>query len=155
MKFLLKRIRQSGASSSRVAGILVISAFIILTALFGRAPTARINQPIRTKLAQTNSSAGFSACTSLTWTQLSPAGAGPDLNSQQFVSDGKGNLIMFGGCGPTGCRTSTDTFVLRDAFGVAGTTNWVQLTTTGGPPGARNAHVLAYDSNLNELIVSG
>ena len=45
--------------------------------------------------------------------------------------------------------------MLRDAFGVAGTTSWVQLKTSGGPPGARHGHLLAYDSSLNELIVSG
>ena len=62
---------------------------------------------------------------------------------------------MFGGCGPTGCNTSTNTFVLRDAFGVGGNTRWEQLTTSGGPPTARHAHLLAYDSSLNEMIVSG
>jgi MBG domain (YGX type) len=91
----------------------------------------------------------------LTWTQLSPTGTAPDVNSQQFVSDGQGNLVMFSGCGPTGCNTSNSTFVLRDAFAVAQTTHWVQLSTAGGPPGARHGHVTAYDSNLNELIVSG
>src|SRR5207245_2342515 len=92
----------------------------------------------------------------LTWTQLSPTGTGPDIDSQQpFVSDGQGNLVTFGGCGPTGCNTSNTTFVLRDAFAVAGTTHWVQLSTAGGPPGTRHGQVMAYDSNLNELIVSG
>ncbi|OLC79652.1 MAG: hypothetical protein AUH72_14140, partial [Acidobacteria bacterium 13_1_40CM_4_65_8] len=88
------------------------------------------------------------------WQQLSPTGTGPDVNSQQFVSDGQGSLIMFGGCGPTGCNTSSNTFALRDAFGVNGTTAWVQIPTTTNP-GARHAHVLAYDSILNELIASG
>jgi N-acetylneuraminic acid mutarotase len=101
--------------------------------------------------------ANFTASTaqSPVWQQLSPTGTGPDLNSQQFVSDGQGNLIMFGGCGPTGCNGSTSTFALRDAFGVNGTTQWVQIPTAGGNPGARHAHVLAYDAMLNELIVSG
>src|SRR5438874_821265 len=90
-----------------------------------------------------------------TWSQVFPTGNGPDVNSQQFVSDGHGNLIMFGGCGPTGCNTSNNTFVLRDAFGINGAPNWVQLSTVGGPPQARHAHVLGYDTNLNELIVSG
>jgi N-acetylneuraminic acid mutarotase len=101
--------------------------------------------------------AGFaaSAAQSPAWQQLVPTGAGPDVNSQQFVSDKQGNLIMFGGCGPTGCNGSTGTFSLRNAFGVGGTPQWVQIPTAGGNPGARHAHVLAYDSLLNELIVSG
>src|SRR5438094_1123851 len=93
--------------------------------------------------------------TSVSWTQLFPSGSGPDIDSQAFVSDGQGDLIMFGGCGPTGCNTSNTTFVLQDAFGVAGTPTWSQLSTLGGPPGARHGHILAYDSGLNELIVSG
>src|ERR1043166_3171526 len=91
----------------------------------------------------------------VSWYQLSPTGTGPDENSQQFISDGQGSLIMFGGCGSSGCNTSQSTFVLRDAFGVFGNTHWTQLPTSGGPPSARHAHLLAYDSILNELIVSG
>src|SRR5690348_3094316 len=155
MKLLLNRLRQSGATNSGITGVTILLVFLILTALFGRSPNGRLNQPIPTKSPQTTSSGGFTGCTSLTWTRLSPTGTGPDADSQQFVSDGKGNLIMFGGCGPTGCNTSNTTFVLRDAFGVAGSTSWVQLTTSGGPPSTRHAHVLAYDSNLNELIASG
>src|SRR5689334_17024717 len=101
MKFLLKRMRQSGASSSRVSGIIVLAAFLILSALFGaRAPVVQKAQTQTVKPAPFASTSGFVGCSSLTWTQLSPTGTGPDVNSQQFVSDGHGNLIMFGGCGP-------------------------------------------------------
>src|SRR5439155_25897011 len=81
------------------------------------------------------------ACsTSASWTQLSPTGTPPDPNSQTFVSDGQGNLIMFGGCGPTGCHTSTVASVLRGAFGLPGAPSWLQLATTGVAPQSRPAH---------------
>src|SRR6266478_5585492 len=156
MKFLLRRVRQAGASNSRITGVTILLAFVVFSALFAaRTPVTRNSQSKAIKQGPTVSSGGFASCSSLSWSQLSPTGTAPDVNSQQFVSDGKGNLIMFGGCGPTGCNGSTNTFVLRDAFGVAGLTNWVQLSPTGGPPAARHAHVLAYDSGLNELIASG
>ena len=151
MKLLLDRVRQAGTTNSRIAGVIIISVFVVLTALFARAPVAqtRVKRPLHAR-----SIYAPAPCT-LSWTQLSPTGTEPDVNSEQFVSDDRGNLMMFGGCGPTGCNGSNNTFVLRDAFGVAGITSWVQLSTTGGPPGARHAHLLAYDSSLNELIVSG
>src|SRR5437763_2795183 len=156
MKFLLRRARQAGVSNSGVTGATVLFVFVILTALFAaRTPIARNTSAKAIKQAAVFSPTGFATCPGPAWSQLLPTGTAPDVNSQQFVSDGKGNLIMFGGCGPTGCNGSTNTFVLRDAFGVAGFTKWVQLSPTGGPPGSRHAHVLAYDSGLNELIASG
>src|SRR6267378_1443448 len=131
MKLLLKRVRQAGASSSRGALFIIFFCIcIIFSALFGarnpapqKAGTTVISKPL--VAAPTPVSAVL--CASPNWTKLSPTGTAPDINSQQFVSDGKGNLIMFGGCGPTACNGSTNTFVLRDAFGVAGSTHWVQL----------------------------
>ncbi|HZR77884.1 MAG TPA: hypothetical protein VFA58_01675, partial [Chthoniobacterales bacterium] len=155
MKIFLQRVRQAGASNSRVSGILVISTFAIMSALFGArtaAPVVSINVPRANPRISASPTPAF--CNAPAWTQLSPTGTAPDVNSQQFASDGKGSLIMFGGCGPTGCNGSTNTFVLRDAFGVGGLTQWIQLSTSGGPPGARHSHILAYDSGLNELIVS-
>src|SRR5689334_12488547 len=102
MKFLLNRIRQSGASSSRVSGIVVLAAFLILSALFAaRSPVVQKPQTKTVKPAPFASTSGFIGCSSLIWKQLSPTGTGPDVNSQQFASDGRGNLMMFSGCGPT------------------------------------------------------
>src|SRR6202011_6353288 len=115
MKFLLDRARQAGASSSRIAGVIILVGFAILSALFGaRTPVTKITQTraIRPALAQSTSA----SCTAWSWTQLSPTGTGPDIDSQQFVSDGGGNLTMFGGGGPPGAHTWNPTVVLWDAF---------------------------------------
>src|SRR5438132_1445629 len=132
MRLLLERVRQAGASNSRIASVIIISAFVVLTSLFatGTLLTQLTHRRAITP-AQALSPQTSAPCATLSWTQLSPTGTGPDINSQQFVSDGQGNLIIFGGCGPTGCNTSTDTFVLRDAFGVAGLTQWLQPSPTG------------------------
>src|SRR5438270_6666580 len=158
MKIFLQRVRQAGASNSRATGLIVLTVFAILSAIFAarataphKAGTTAMHKP----LIPATPTPAPALCASPNWTKLSPTGTAPDVNSQQFVSDNTGSLIMFGGCGPTGCNGSTDTFVLRDAFGVAGLTQWIQLSPTGGPPAARHAHVLAYDSGLNELIASG
>jgi hypothetical protein len=138
----------SGTSSGTYSGIIKANA----SPTVGKGPGTLVTLTVT------------SCSTSVSWTQLSPTGSpAPDVNSQAFVSDGQGDLIMFGGCGPTGCNTSNSTFVLHNAFGVSGAPSWTQLSPTGGPPGARHGHILAYDNGLvsggpttlNELIVSG
>src|SRR5438552_3344382 len=107
MSRLLKRAAWGARRSSRVIAVVVVFAFLLLSALFAaRAPAVRITQALTAKSSAVSSTRNFAACAALSWTQLSPTGTGPDVNSQQFVSDGKGNLIMFGGCGPTACNAS-------------------------------------------------
>ncbi len=92
-----------------------------------------------------------------TWVKLAPAGAFPDENTNAFAADASGDLIFFGGCGPSGCNTSTGVWRLSDAYGVAGTTAWTQLSTAGGPPAGRHSHAILYDSGPgdNALFIFG
>jgi hypothetical protein len=55
MKFLLERVRQSGASSSRVAGVIILLAFAILTAIFAATPSTISSPGVPSpKIASTN-----------------------------------------------------------------------------------------------------
>jgi len=66
MKLLLERVKQAGASSERVAGVIIILAFVILTALFAaRTPVqsnsavVAVNVPVQQCAASTIFSASF------------------------------------------------------------------------------------------------
>ncbi len=66
MKLLLERVRQAGASSSRVAGVIIILALLILSALFAaRTPVqsnsavVAVNAPVQQCAASTVFSGSF------------------------------------------------------------------------------------------------
>src|SRR2546421_6011813 len=66
MKIFLQRVKQAGASSSRVAGVIIILAFLILTALFAaRVPTFIKSSAQTAKPAIANPS---TSCTTATFT---------------------------------------------------------------------------------------
>lgn len=76
------------------------------------------------------------------WTQLAPTGTPPAARAAHTVHyDASANrLIVFGGVAPDPSGASTyfnDVWVLENANGLGGTPNWMQLTTTGGPPDVR------------------
>jgi hypothetical protein len=89
------------------------------------------------------------------WTQLSPTGTPPagryilgtvyDLNSNR--------MIIFGGF--DGAMFYNDTWVLTGANGMSGTPAWQQLSTSAGPPAAREDLTATYDSASNRMTIFG
>jgi hypothetical protein len=94
---------------------------------------------------------------SVPWSQLSPGGVSiPDsMCGPSVLSDGQGDLILYGG-GADSCATNTNgVFVLSHANGQGGPPAWTQLSPTGSaPPGTHN-QMAAYDPNTNTLMVFG
>lgn len=94
------------------------------------------------------------------WIQLFPTGGPPSPRIEHtVVYDGSADrMIVFGG-GSTGAVN--DTWVLMNASGVDRsssspvTPQWIQLTTSGGPPPARGFHAATYDSPTNRMVVFG
>ncbi|HXJ93180.1 MAG TPA: kelch repeat-containing protein [Terriglobia bacterium] len=66
-------------------------------------------------------------------------------------------MVVFGGAGgvtsPAPCLN--DAYVLEDAPGTSGTTQWDALSPKGSPPPVRYSHNAVYDANDNEMIVFG
>ncbi|HEY6291992.1 MAG TPA: kelch repeat-containing protein [Terriglobia bacterium] len=96
----------------------------------------------------------------LQWTRPSPALKGSP--SARFwhtaVYDSAENrMVVFGGAqgvaSPPPCLN--DAYVLEYATGIGGTTQWIKLITTGGPPAARYGHTAVYDPSNNVMIVFG
>jgi len=81
---------------------------------------------------------------------------GPSRHAQTVVYDKIGNkLILFAGCSGGCTPVNNDVWVLTNANGQGGPAVWTQLTTTGGPPAARNHATGAYDPVSNRLIIFG
>jgi len=64
-------------------------------------------------------------------------------------------LIIMDGCLGNCLPIATDQWVLTNANGLGGTPAWFKLSPTGGPPGPRVGHVMAYDLGTNSLIIFG
>lgn len=94
-----------------------------------------------------------------TWTQLLPTGGPPpDRQGHQAVYDPTTNsMIVWGGQNGGGsfCDTYSDVWVLSNANGLGGTSNWTQLSPTGGPPTGQYDSTAVYDSSNNILTVFG
>jgi RHS repeat-associated protein len=94
-----------------------------------------------------------------TWTQLSTSGGPPAPRKfQTNVYDPLSNrLIVFGGCASGVCQsgqpTLDDVWVLTNADGTGGSSTWIQLNPTGGPPSSRHSHVAVYDPNSNTMTI--
>lgn len=94
-----------------------------------------------------------------TWINLLPngaAGSPPGRHNGSAVYDAANNRMMvFGGC-LGGCfPVDNSVWVLVNANGQGGTPNWQQLSPSGGPPPARQAHQAVYDPNTNSMIIWG
>lgn len=97
------------------------------------------------------------------WTQRFPTGGPPTGRSNNAgreystaVYDPVTNrLIVFGGaiCDP--CTHLNDVWVLTNANGLGGTSEWQQLFPAGGPPDGRTAHSAVYDSAGNRMVIFG
>jgi hypothetical protein len=99
-----------------------------------------------------------------TWTQLSPAAPPQARDNHSGVYDPNTNrLIIFGGCEGGCLPVANDTWVLTNANGTTTpadpqgytTPTWIQLSPSGGPPGARQSAAAAYDPSTNRMIVFG
>src|SRR5439155_1174597 len=53
------------------------------------------------------------------------------------------------------CPSLNDVWVLTNANGLGGTSEWIQLFPSGGPPAARYGNTAVYDSATNRLMVYG
>jgi hypothetical protein len=93
------------------------------------------------------------------WTQLFPTGGPPPARQgHQAVYDPNTNsMIVWAGQdgGGSVCSTFPDVWVLSHANGLGGTPNWIQLSTSGGPPPGQYFSTAVYDSTNNVLTVFG
>jgi hypothetical protein len=90
----------------------------------------------------------------LSWTQVKPTGtppAGKAFGSAVY-DPGSNRMIIFGGTNG-GC--TNDTWVLTNANGNGGASAWIQLSTTGGPPPARENFTAVYDTGSNTMTIFG
>ena len=102
----------------------------------------------------------FFASASPAWIRLQPTGgAPPSRRYHSSVYDPSSNrLIIFGGCLAGTCQSVTQStnelWVMTNANGV-GTSTWIQLAATGGPPPARFLHAAVYDAAHNRMTIWG
>jgi hypothetical protein len=87
----------------------------------------------------------------LGWTQVKPTAPGPNKAFASAVYDpGSNRMIVFGGTNG-GC--TNDTWVLTNANGNGGASAWIQLSTAGGPPPAREHQTAVYDPSSNTMTI--
>jgi len=87
----------------------------------------------------------------VTWTLVEPSGTAPSKAFSSAVYDpGSNRMIVFGGTNG-GC--TNDTWVLTNANGNGGTPSWIQLSTMGGPPPAREHQTAVYDPDANTMTI--
>ena len=95
------------------------------------------------------------------WTQLAPAGTGPDARwHANAVYDAATNrMVVFGGAAGGYCAGApplrNDVWVLSNANGLGGAPAWSQLLPSGAAPPAMGASTSVYDAVSNRLIVFG
>ena len=96
--------------------------------------------------------AGSSANLS-TWIQQTPRNMPPDPRGGSAYSydNHTDRLILFGGAN----ASYQDVWVLENASGLEGTSAWVQLFPSGGPPPGRVLGTAVYDPSSNSLILHG
>ena len=89
-----------------------------------------------------------------TWSLLTTSGGPPSARyAHTAVYDAAGNnMVVFGGYDGS---FQNDVWVLSHANGSGGTPTWSLLTTSGGPPAAREYHTAVYDTVSNSMIVFG
>jgi hypothetical protein len=93
----------------------------------------------------------------LSWTKVEPSGTPPPggLASGTAVYDPVSNrMIVFGG-NTNGGGCTNDAYALTNANGDGGTPAWIQLSTAGGPPTARESFTAVYDPDTNTMTIFG
>ena len=88
------------------------------------------------------------------WSRLVVTGPAPIARrGHSAVYDGANNrMIVFGGR-ITGGLYPGDVWVLRNANGLGGAQQWLELSPTGGAPPAREDHRAVYNASENEMLV--
>lgn len=91
------------------------------------------------------------------WTAVRPSGSPPaPRNGQSAVYDpGSNRMVVFGGGLGFSSPCANDLWVLTNTNGNGGTSAWIELNPTGGPPAPRERHTAVYDSGTNTMIVFG
>jgi hypothetical protein len=93
------------------------------------------------------------------WTQLSPVGAPPEgRNAMSCVYDAVSRrLIVFGGtrCCPSTRPYFNDVWILTEANGLGGTSQWIQLNPAGAVPPGTCGHTAEYDPLSKRMMVFG
>jgi hypothetical protein len=90
------------------------------------------------------------------WSKLGATGPAPVARrGHSAVYDAANNrMIVFGGR-IAGGPYPGDVWVLRNANGLGGTPQWLELSPTGAPPPAREDQRAVYNATENELLVFG
>lgn len=91
------------------------------------------------------------------WQKLSPSGGPPGIRSDHVaVYDVTNNIMtIFGGTNGVSGQTYSDTWVLSDADGTNGGSQWTQLSPSGGPPPGTELGTAVYDSASDRMTVYG
>ncbi len=93
------------------------------------------------------------------WSQLPTFGTSPEVRIGPNIGyrPASNRLVLFAGFGGIPCFPSfQDVWILTNANGLGGSSTWIELAPTGGPPPPRVAYVSdAYDETTNRLIVFG
>jgi len=93
------------------------------------------------------------------WVQLTPVGFPPiDREDHTAVYDVAANrMIVFGGWRTSGPNAFyfNDVWVLQNANGLGGGSEWVRLKTKKAPPSARELASAVYDSASRRMVVFG
>jgi hypothetical protein len=93
----------------------------------------------------------------LQWTFLSPSGTPPAPRSghSAVYDSANSRMVVFGGALGFPAPCTNDVWVLDDANGSGGSSNWTQLSPSGTPPAPRTGHAAAYDPSTNRMIIFG
>ena len=91
------------------------------------------------------------------WLPLHPTGTppAPRYGHSAGYDPGSNRMIIFGGAEGHSSPCANDVWALTNANGIGGTSAWIQLSPSGGPPAARWGQGGAYDPTSNTLIVFG
>jgi hypothetical protein len=90
------------------------------------------------------------------WTQLFPTGTSPaPRGAHSMVYDPNTNrIILFGGYNDNSASFFNDVWILTNANGASGSSQWIQLTTIGGPPLRRFLHSVGYSTASNRMVIA-
>jgi hypothetical protein len=93
-----------------------------------------------------------------TWTQLNPlvpdGYPAPRANHRAVYNPNTNRMITFGG-GNNGFNDTNDAWVLTNANGLGGTSQWIPLNPSGTLPPPRELHMQTYDPTTNVMTIFG
>ncbi len=93
------------------------------------------------------------------WIELMPPNAPgaptPRSGHTAVYVPSSNRMVIFGGCAGGCLPTVGDTFVLTNANGLGGPSEWIPLQTAGPAPAGRTAPTAVYDPGTNRMVVFG